>query len=155
MKVSIDTTKWLVIGVFAAVYGLAFADNGHDFGHDNEPRCEHKQHSNWRKDPKERFEEHQTRLHDKLKLSSEQEKAWTVFQNQMKPENKASRPDFESLSKLSTLQRLDKLETLDKERQNDKAQRTAAIRTFYAKLNDAQKKVFDENGFPPPPQHRI
>jgi hypothetical protein len=42
------------------------------------------------------------------------------------------------------------MEALGKERDAEHAQRSKAIRTFYAQLNDSQKKVFDENAFPHP-----
>ena len=64
-----------------------------------------------------------------------------------------TRERLAELNKLNTLQRLDKMEAWDKERDLRQADRAKAIRTFYAQLNDAQKKAFDENAFPQHPHH--
>lgn len=88
-------------------------------------------------------------LKAKLKLTPQQEPAWTTFTAAMKPtgEMMAKRPDRAELDKLSTPERLDKIKAL-------RAQHTAemnalmdkrdeATKTFYAQLTSEQKQIFD------------
>lgn len=133
-----------ITSMLMLVSGMAIADD-HACGKGKFDKAK------WHAQGAELFEKHQARLHTMLQLSAAQEAAWLSLQAQIKPEDKAEHPDFDQLSKLNTLQRLDKLEAWDKERNKKLTQRGSAIRTFYAQLNDAQKKVFDENAMPPPP----
>lgn len=132
-----------IAGVLTLVSGLAFAEHDHACGKGKFDK------TNWQQHRVEQFEKHQARLHTMLQLTTTQETAWQTFQTQIKPDDKVERPDFASLEKLTTPQRLDTLAAWDKERDSKQAQRATAIRTFYAQLNDAQKKVFDENAVPP------
>lgn len=92
---------------------------------------------------------HQTDLKAKLKLSAEQEGAWTTFTAAMKPAAKMDhkRPDRAEMAKLSTPERIDKMRALRNEHMTamnaamDK--RDEAIKIFYSALNADQKKVFD------------
>lgn len=138
--------KLVFAGLLVLVCGTAFAEHGHGCGKGKfDP-------ANWQAHRLEHFEQHQERLHTILQLSTTQENAWKTYQAQMKPQDK-EHPDFAALSKLNTLQRLDKMEAWDKERDARQAERAKAIRSFYAQLNDAQKKAFDENAFPQHPHH--
>lgn len=88
-------------------------------------------------------------LKAKLKLTAEQEGAWTTFTTAMKPPAAMDhkRPDRAEMDKLSTPERIDKMRALRTERMAamnaamDK--RDDAVKTFYATLNADQKKVFD------------
>jgi Spy/CpxP family protein refolding chaperone len=91
---------------------------------------------------------HLAELKSKLKLTPEQEGAWTTFSSAMKPPaHSAKRPDFAALDKLSTPERIDQMHALRKEHiaAMDSAmdQREEATKTFYAALNADQKKTFD------------
>lgn len=140
--------KLAIAGVLILVSGIAFAAHDHDCG--GKGKLDKAQ---WQERRAEHFEKHQAELHDKLTLSAEQETAWKILQGQIKPPEKTGHPDAEALSKLNTLQRLDRMEAWDKERDSQMAERSKAIRTFYAQLSDSQKKVFDENAFPAPHKH--
>ncbi len=105
-----------------------------------------------RRDPA-RMEAMMAKRHDalkaKLKLTAEQDGAWTTFTAAMKPPAQMGqkRPDRAELDKLTTPERIDKMRALRTEHMTamnsamDK--REDAIKTFYASLNADQKKVFD------------
>lgn len=136
-----------IAGLLVLACGTAYAEHGHG--------CEKGKFdkANWQEHRLEHFEKHQAKLHTILQLSSAQETAWNTFQAQIKPQEQSEHPDAAELSKLNTLQRLDKMEAWDKARDAQHAERAKAVRTFYAQLNDAQKKAFDENAFPQHAHH--
>lgn len=88
-------------------------------------------------------------LKAKLKITAEQEGAWTTFTSAMKPPAALAqkRPDRAEMDKLTTPERLDKMRALRTEHMAamnaamDK--REDATKAFYAALNADQKKVFD------------
>lgn len=139
--------KLAFAGLLVLVCGTAFAEHGHGCDKGKFDKA------NWQEHRLEHFEKHQERLHTILQLSSAQETAWKTYQAQIKPQEKVEHPDVAELNKLNTLQRLDKMEAWDKERDTRQAERAKAVRAFYAQLNDAQKKAFDENAFPQHPHH--
>lgn len=90
-------------------------------------------------------------LKAQLKLTPEQEAAWTTFSTQAGPVGKMmpARTDTIEMAKLTTPERLDKMKTFHAEHI---AQMTAAmekradaVKTFYAVLTPEQQKVFDTN----------
>ena len=83
-------------------------------------------------------------MHDKLKLSAEQEGAWKTFTASVTPTPK-ERPDREALAKLPAPERIDRMLAHMQQRQERMSQRAAAVKSFYAVLTPAQQKVFDEN----------
>lgn len=89
--------------------------------------------------------ERQAQLKTELKLTPAQEPAWNAFvartQPQARPAPQAPRADW---SKLTTPERLDKMQALKTERDARIAQRTEAVKSFYAALDTSQKKVFDD-----------
>jgi Spy/CpxP family protein refolding chaperone len=84
-------------------------------------------------------------LKAKLKLSPEQEAAWSTYAAAMKPAAPMQRPDRGELEKLSTPERLDKLHALRQQHEAAMDQREQATRTFYATLTPEQKQTFDAN----------
>ena len=88
-------------------------------------------------------------LKAKLKVTPEQEGAWTTFTAVMKlpAAMDHKRPDRAEMDKLTTPERIDKMHALRTERMAtmnalmDK--REEATKTFYTALNGDQKKVFD------------
>ncbi|MBC7917761.1 MAG: Spy/CpxP family protein refolding chaperone [Rhodoferax sp.] len=91
---------------------------------------------------------HLADLKTRLKITPAQEGAWTTFTGAMKPPARTmERPDRAALDKLSTPERIDTMRVLrakhHAERQVAMDQRDQAVKTFYAALNDEQKKVMD------------
>ncbi len=92
---------------------------------------------------------HHAALKAKLKLTAEQEGAWTTFTAAMKPPAHMDQPhmDHAEFAKLTTPERIDKMHALRTQRMADMNaamdKRDDATKAFYAVLNDDQKKVFD------------
>lgn len=86
-----------------------------------------------------------TDLKAQLKLSAEQESAWTSYVAAMKPPTMAAHPNRSELDKLTTPERLDKMREWRKQRDAEMDKRDDATRAFYATLSDEQKKTFDAN----------
>lgn len=90
----------------------------------------------------------QTELKAKLKISAEQEGAWSNFTSAMKPSAmNRQRPDHAELDKLTTPERIDTMRVWRNDRMAAKSaamdQREQATKTLYGTLNAVQKKVFD------------
>ncbi len=96
---------------------------------------------------KARMEKHQAELHDKLKLSADQEPAWKIFIAAMMPPAGALQPmmDHAAMQKLPAPERMEKMMGKMKEHEAHMNERLAALKTFYATLNADQKKTFDDN----------
>lgn len=88
-------------------------------------------------------------LKTKLKITPEQEGAWSSFTEAMKPSPKAqlTRPDAAELAKLSTPERIDRMRATRKEHwtgmQAEMDKRDEATKVFYNALSADQKKTFD------------
>lgn len=88
-------------------------------------------------------------LKTKLKITAEQEGAWTTFTAAMKPPAAMDhkRPDRAEMDKLATPERIDKMHAMRTERMAAMSasmdKREDATKTFYAALDAEQKKVFD------------
>jgi protein CpxP len=88
-------------------------------------------------------------LKAQLKITPEQEGAWTAYTTATKPPSKMDhkRPDREELAKLTTPERIDKMRALRDQHHKDMQaamdRRDDATKTFYAALNAEQKKTFD------------
>lgn len=91
----------------------------------------------------ERIEKRQADLHDKLKLTSEQETAWKKFSKKMKPESR-NRPDQSELSTLHAPERMERMHAMMKEHESRMGDRVAAVKEFYAVLTPEQQKLFDD-----------
>jgi len=97
-----------------------------------------------------RMEQRQAALKAQLKLTAEQEPAWTAFAASHKPpagmmmDRQAAMAD---LAKLTTPERIDKMKELRAQRMGQMTaamdQRAEATKTFYAVLTPEQQKVFD------------
>lgn len=87
---------------------------------------------------------HQAALKARLKITPEQEAAWTAFTESAKPAaGVAPRPDPAEMDKLTTPERIDRMRALRNERQAAMDKHADAVKTFYAVLTPEQKKVFD------------
>lgn len=85
----------------------------------------------------------------KLKITPAQEAAWTVYTDAIKPTPRTAKTSaYTEISKLPTPERLDRMRALHADHMaamtTQMDQRADATKTFYAVLNDDQKKVFDE-----------
>ena len=87
---------------------------------------------------------YQTRLHDKLKLTAEQQGAWKTFTEKTKPDLARFKAQHEEMASLDTPARLDRMQAMMKERESHMADHAAAVKEFYAQLSAEQKKVFDD-----------
>lgn len=92
----------------------------------------------------ERIEKRQAALHDKLKLTPEQETAWKKFSAKMKPAEFRKRPDPSELSALHAPERMERMLAMMKEHESRMADRVAAVKEFYAVLTPEQQKLFDD-----------
>ena len=94
---------------------------------------------------------HQADLKAKLKITAQQEAAWTTYTAAMQPPAHMGQPPMPGqraeMDKLTTPERIDKMQALQTERM---AERSAmmkkhgdATKAFYAVLSPEQKKTFD------------
>lgn len=92
-----------------------------------------------------RMEQRHNMLKTQLKLTAEQEGAWTSFNAAHKAPGMMNqqRPDPAEMAKLTTPERIDKMKALRAEHQVEADKRADATKAFYAVLNADQKKVFD------------
>lgn len=88
----------------------------------------------------------QAALHDKLKLSAEQEAAWKTYIEKTQAAWPQNWPNWNEMRKLSTPERMDKMLATMKEREKHMEARVAAIKEFYDILAPEQRKLFDEQG---------
>ena len=92
---------------------------------------------------------HHAEFKAKLKITGDQEGAWTTFTAAMKPPAHIDhkRPDGAEMEKLNTLERIDRMRALRTQHMTDMNsamdQRDDATKAFYAVLSADQKKVFD------------
>nr|WP_295772624.1 Spy/CpxP family protein refolding chaperone [Rhodoferax sp.] len=93
---------------------------------------------------------HQAAMKAKLKITADQEGAWTTFTTAMKPPASwmnHKRPDRAEMDKLTTPERIDKMHALRAQHTADMNaamdKRDDATKAFYAVLNADQKKIFD------------
>lgn len=93
----------------------------------------------------ERFSQrYKQRLHDALKLTPQQETAWSKFQESHPFAGKAKRPDPVDMTKLTAPERAEKMLELQKQHQDAMGKHVVAMKDFYAQLTPEQKKTFDE-----------
>lgn len=93
---------------------------------------------------------HLSAIKRQLQLTPEQDVAWNQWQESIKPMDGMGHPDMQKAdwAALTTPQRLDRMRALHEEHSQRMAQAMArhadATKTFYATLNQAQQKTFDE-----------
>lgn len=111
--------------------------------HDGHPSKEHMQAK-----MAEMYAKRQARLHDLLKLTTQQESAWANYQAAIKPAAlDGKRPEHKPLNKLSSPERLTLALDMTKQREAALETRLKAVTAFYAQLNPAQQTLFDEHSF--------
>ncbi|MGD9788608.1 MAG: Spy/CpxP family protein refolding chaperone [Sulfuricellaceae bacterium] len=96
----------------------------------------------------QRMEKRQQALHDQLKLSASQEKAWRNYSEAMKSllpkQEDFKRDDWRSLS---APERSERMLSRAQERVERMRKGNEAMKTFYAALSPEQKKIFDQEAF--------
>ena len=94
-----------------------------------------------------RMKHHMQKLKTALKLSPDQEPAWTALAGAMTPPARPQRPDRAEMDKLSMPERLDKMKQIMSQhhegRMAEMDKHAAAVKSFYAVLTPEQKKTFD------------
>lgn len=111
--------------------------------HDAHPSKEHMQAK-----MAEMYAKRQARLHDLLKLTTQQESAWANYQAAIKPAAlDGQRPEHKPFNKLSSPERLTLALDMTKQREAALETRLKAVTAFYAQLNPAQQTLFDEHSF--------
>jgi protein CpxP len=89
-------------------------------------------------------EQHLATLHDKLKLTAQQETAWKKFAAVNPMADKSVRPDPAEMDKLNAPQRMEKGLEHMKKMEAKMTEHLAALKEFYAVLTPEQQKIFDE-----------
>jgi Spy/CpxP family protein refolding chaperone len=82
-------------------------------------------------------------LHSELRLSSEQEVAWTGFIEKSKSNEQVKIPNRYELSKLTTPERLERMLSVIKARQQNMEARAQSVKSFYSILTVEQQRIFD------------
>lgn len=99
----------------------------------------------------------QAKWHDELKITPAQETAWQTFLGKIKPVRPAGepqRPNKEDWAKQTAPERMEHRMAFLKRAETRLADRTAAVKEFYAVLTPVQQTVFDEH-FKKMEQHRF
>ena len=101
----------------------------------------------------QRMQQRQQQLHDALKLTSDQEKAWGRFQETrpqaMMQALRSERPDPATMT---APERAERMLEWQKKHQDVMTQHLAALKEFYAQLTPEQQKRFDQYHMPRPPR---
>jgi len=157
MRTHYKTLHTLILaGALSTLAGYSMAQSGPGMGPGpGAGQTEHRQgmgHNMGQHNPAKMQSRMTQRLADmkaKLKITPTQESAWSVYSDTIKPTpRKAKTPAYTELSKLPTPERLDRMRALRAEHMaamtTQMDQRADATKTFYAVLDDNQKKIFDE-----------
>lgn len=98
---------------------------------------------------------HQAAMKEKLKITADQEGAWSAFTAAMNnhPNWEKNRADRHAeMSKLTTPERLEKRKVMRAEHNAQMEKREEAVKNLYAVLTPEQKKIFDAQ-HPPGGRH--
>ena len=134
--------KMLLAGMaIAALSATVYARGGDD--------CSYGEHGGMMgRDPARMEKMHEQRLatlHDKLKLTAQQEPAWKKYAAQKPMFDKTSHPDPEEMAKLNSPQRLEKALERMRAMEGKLTDHLAALKEFYAGLTPEQQKIFDDS----------
>ncbi len=145
------TVKILLAGVaIAALSANVYARGGEgcDYEYGPGPGYGYGMHGGWMGHHPERMqqmrEQHLAALHDRLKLTAQQEAAWKKFAASQPVPDKTARLDPAEMEKLNAPQRLEKGLEHMRAMEARMAEHLAALKEFYAVLTPEQQKIFDE-----------
>lgn len=97
---------------------------------------------------REAMRRHIEAVKQRLQLTPEQEPAWSAFVESMRPGQPPRAPEAAAapadLARMTTPERIDRLRAMRARHAAEADRRGEAIKTFYAALTPAQKKVFDD-----------
>ena len=94
------------------------------------------------------FAKRQAKLHDLLKLTTQQESAWATYQAAIKPAPMSGTPpDRKAFAKLPAPERMAKMLDFSKQRQAKMEAHLTALTAFYGQLSAEQKATFDARSF--------
>lgn len=88
--------------------------------------------------------QHLAKLHDKLKLTAQQESAWTKFAASEPMRGKLDRPNPAEMEKLHAPQRMEKGLEHMRAMETRMAEHLAALEELYTVLTPEQQKTFDD-----------
>ncbi len=92
---------------------------------------------------RERLDQRMTALHDKLKITAEQESAWQAFANVGRDRMMREMPDREAMAKLTAPERLErKIEMMDKHHEHMRS-KLEALKTLYGQLSAEQQATLN------------
>ena len=143
------SVKMLLAGVaIATLSASVYAHGGDDCGYGG-----HGGMMGWDSARMEKYhEQHLAKLHDKLKLTAQQEPAWKKFAAQPPVFDGTNRPDPAEMEKLNAPQRLEKGLEHMKAMEAKLTAHLAALKEFNAVLTPEQQKIFDDQ-MPHPGDH--
>ena len=135
------SVKMILAGAaIIALSASAYARSGEDCGYG-----EHGGMMGMNSERMEKYhEQHLVKLHDKLKLSAQQEPAWKKFAAVGPMADKSLRPDPAEMEKLNAPQRMEKGLEHMKAMETKLSEHLAALKEFYAVLTPEQQKTFDD-----------
>lgn len=90
---------------------------------------------------------HQAQMHDKLKITAEQEGAWKTFveAHQSVPHQAHSADERKAMAALNTPARMEKMLEMRRQGLATMQKHVDALKQFYAVLTPEQQKVFDDS----------
>jgi protein CpxP len=134
------SVKMLLAGMAIAALSASVYARGDDCGYG-----EHGGMMGMNSERMEKFhEQHLAKVHDKLKLTAQQETAWKKFTAVNPMADKSLRPDPAEMEKLNAPQRLEKGLEHMKAMEAKMTEHLAALKEFYAVLTPEQQKIFDD-----------
>lgn len=157
MKLNIKTSV-IAASIAAGLFGasaFAVAQNADGSGPNAEMRAQHmaqrgehgmQGHGDRMERMTSRMAERQAQLKTALKLSPNQEAAWSAFVARTAHEPRMAGKDGaqrEDMAKLTTPERIDKMMAMHAERSAEMGKRVEATKSFYATLTPEQQKTFD------------
>lgn len=103
------------------------------------------QREKWKQKRAARHAERLSHLHQQLALSPAQEAPWTTFEQAMQPAQRATaRLDRQGWKELTTPDRIDRMRAMRAQHAATMDARGDATKAFYAQLQPAQQKTFDQ-----------
>ncbi len=137
--------KHALIGI--AAFGLASLSSSLVLAQSPAPARDDTHHEHEHPSP-EKMAEHAARrqaaLHDALKLTPQQESAWTTYTAKLRAGQPMQRPDHAQMEKMPTPERMEKMLAMMREGERRMADRLEATKPFYAALTPAQRAIFDK-----------
>ena len=134
------------------VSALALSLTATVFAQQNPPQRPPMDHGKMMEKMQARMDKHHSMMHDKLKISAEQEGAWKTFiaatevnKPAMMERAAQMKAERQAMAGLSAPARMEKNLERSKEHLARMQKHLEALKTFYAVLTPAQQKIFDDS----------